>query len=121
MPEQIDDLKPCRGCRVEPGTPHEEACDRASCPECGQQLFMCDEHDDASRPAIWHGIDPLDEVARQLNWWTVFPGIDRLVEDSPRVLLAAAYGQITWDPQTQRYTIGQIDNTVLDQHSDRAL
>jgi hypothetical protein len=110
----------CLGCVVAPGNPHGEDCDHAVCPDCGEQLLFHDcEHwpEDAegpNRPALWHGVDPRAEVARTLNWWTTAVGVDRLVEDYTRVLFATALGQVTWDPQAQRYVIGQVDNAALD-------
>jgi hypothetical protein len=108
------DLEECCGCRAMPGGDHGEGCDHARCPECGEQLIQCGDHADSDRPARWHGVDQRAEVARELNWWTTAVGIDYLVEDYTRVLFAAALGQITWDPQAQRYVIGQIDNARLD-------
>lgn len=108
------ELHDCYGCGAAPGANHDEECDRARCPDCGEQLIMCDEHEDCDRPARWHGIDQRAEVAQRLDWWTTAAGIDHLVEDYTRVLFADALGQITWDPQAQRYVIGQIDEAAID-------
>lgn len=113
-------LEECPGCRVAPGRPHDEDCDHARCPDCGEQLIYhdCqlwpDDADGPSRAAIWHGIDPKAEVAHTANWWTTAVGIDHLVEDFTRVSWAIALNQVTWNPQTQRYDIGQLDNAELD-------
>jgi hypothetical protein len=113
-------LHPCYGCGVEPGQAHEDGCDHACCPDCGEQLIFhdCDtwdpEAEGPDRPALWHGIDPRKEVAQVLNWWTTHARIDHLVEDYTRVLFADALHQITWDPRGQKYVIGQIDNAELD-------
>jgi hypothetical protein len=107
-------LEKCLGCPATPGEDHGEWCDHARCPECGEQLIQCDEHEDSDRPARWHGIDQRAEVAQQLDWWTTAVGIDHLVEDYTRVLFANALGMITWDPEAQRYVIGQIDNAGLE-------
>lgn len=106
-------LHNCPGCRVPPDADHGDGCGHALCPECGEQRIFHDEHD-AARPSRWHGISPADEVAQKLGWWRTFPGIDHLVEDDNRVGFAADLGQITWDPEAQRYRIGQIDEAALD-------
>lgn len=103
----------CLGCGAAPGASHGEWCDHARCPECGEQLIACGEHADSDRPARWHGVDQRAEVARVLGWWTTATGIGHLVEDCTRVLFAVVLGQVTWDPQTQRYVIGKIDETAL--------
>ena len=115
-------LEVCPGCLVNPGQFHEEDCDHACCPDCGEQLIYheCTEWpEDAigpDRPALWHGIAPSTEVAHTLNWWTDGKeyGEDHPVEDYTRVLCADALGQITWNPKTQRYDIGRIDSAELD-------
>lgn len=107
-------LENCYGCGVAPETPHGKSCDHAMCPDCGDQLIQCDEHeDDPARPAIWHGVDPAVEVARKLGWWTVAAGLPDPVEDSTRVMYAKALHQITWNKETQRYDIGTIDEVEL--------
>lgn len=108
------ELENCMGCGARPGTDHGEWCDHARCPECGAQLIQCDEHADSERPARWHGVDPRDEVARKLGWWTSFPGIDHLVEDDTRVRVAERLGQITWNPSAQRYDVGVINEAAID-------
>jgi hypothetical protein len=105
-------LHNCSGCGVPPGCDHEDGCDHAMCPECGQQRLMHDEHE-SSRPSRWHGIDPAAQVCRQLGWWTTAAGIDHLVEDYTRVLFAEGRG-VTWDPDAQRYRIGQVDESAID-------
>jgi hypothetical protein len=115
-------LKECPGCRVAPRKPHDEDCDHAQCPDCGEQLFMHDcEHWPArakgpNRPALWHGIDPRTEIAHSLNWWTDgrLYGVDYPVEDYNRVGFAIALKQIAWNPRTQRYDIGRINEAALD-------
>lgn len=110
------ELENCADCAAVPGAAHEDGCDWARCPCCGEQRLMLelsgDEH--TNRPAIWHGIDPKTEVAHKLNWWTTAAGIDHLVEDYTRVLYAEGLKQITWDPEAQRYAIGVIDEAALD-------
>jgi hypothetical protein len=115
------ELKDCGGCGATPGQAHGEDCDHAACPDCGEQLFMHDycerRPEDATepdRPALWHGINPRAEMAQTLNWWTTRPDVDHPVEDYTRVLVADALGQITWDPQAQKYVIGQIDEAAID-------
>lgn len=114
------DLKSCPGCLAKPGGSHGEDCDHALCPDCGEQLLFHNcEHwpedaDGPDRPALWHGVNQEAEVARKLNWWTTASGIDHLVEDYTRVLMAEGLGQVTWDRDTQRYVIGQIDEAALD-------
>ena len=105
------DLEECPGCRAAPSADHAEGCDHARCPECGEQDIMCGE---SERPARWYGIDQRAEVARKLGWWTTAVGIGHPVEDYTRVLIADALGQITWDPQAQRYVLGRIDEAALD-------
>lgn len=113
-------LEECYGCGVSPGTAHEDDCDHARCPDCGDQLFFhdCDhwpeDADGPDRPAIWHGVDPRAEVARTLGWWTTAAGIDEPVEDHIRVLTAEALGQIRWNPDKQRYDLHAIDETAID-------
>lgn len=113
-------LEPCSGCGVEPGQEHQDGCDHACCPDCGEQLIFhdCDawdpDADGPDRAALWHGIDPRKEVAQTLNWWTTHARIDHLVEDYTRVLFADALHQIAWDPHGQKYLVGQIDNAALD-------
>jgi anti-sigma regulatory factor (Ser/Thr protein kinase) len=107
-------LEQCPGCSAGPGTDHGDWCDHACCPECGEQLIACSEHAASTRPARWHGLNPKAEVARTLNWWTTAVGIDHLVEDYTRVLFAIALGQVVWDPQAQRYDIGQVDEAAID-------
>lgn len=115
------DLETCYGCGAAPQSYHQEHCDWARCPDCGEQLLLhdCDHWpDDADGPdrsAIWHGITPSDEVAQACNWWTTAVGIDHLVEDDIRVLIANHLRQITWNPREQRYDIGDIDNAAIDQ------
>jgi hypothetical protein len=115
----------CAACGATPGENHGDHCDWARCPDCGDQLLMhwCDHWSDGvdtpDRPAVWHGVDPRDEVARTLNWWTTAVGIDHLVEDTTRVLVASALGQITWDRDNQRYVIGAIDETEIDRSLTR--
>jgi hypothetical protein len=94
------ELKRCLGCLAAPNTTHSDGCDWARCPDCGEQLILCCEHDDPTRPAMWHGVDPRDEVARQLGWWTTVVGIDRPVGDATRVVIAHALGQLTWNKET---------------------
>lgn len=114
-------LEECPGCRVAPGQQHDEDCDHAACPDCGEQLLLHEcEHwaQDAEGPdraAVWHGIDPRTELARTLNWWTTAAGFDHLVEDYTRVVFAIALEQVTWDREAQRYVIGEIDEPRLDQ------
>lgn len=112
-------LKDCRGCGVTPGENHRETCDHAACPDCGEQLTMDFCSHRPGRPAIWHGVDPSDEVARALNWWTTATGIDRPVEHYVRVLHAVALKQVNWNPHTQRYDIGEIDNAEIDRSMAR--
>jgi hypothetical protein len=107
-----DDLQTCPGCGAAPGTDHGEECGHARCPGCGEQFIGCGEHESGN--ARWHGVDQRAEVARQLGWWTTAVGIDHLVEDYTKVLFADALGQITWDPEAQRYVIGQIDEAAID-------
>lgn len=114
-------LEECPGCRVAPGQSHKDDCDHARCPDCGEQLFFHDcqewpeDADGPNRDAIWHGIDPRAEVAHTQDWWTTAVGIDHPVEDFSRVSFAEALKQITWDPNGQRYVIGDIDEQRLDQ------
>lgn len=116
----VNQLVGCPGCAAAPDTAHEEDCDHACCPDCGEQLFMhdCDEWaDDAdgpNRPAAWHGVDPTAEVAHQLGWWTTVVGINHPVEDYTRVNVAADLDMVTWDPENQRYVVGVINEGELD-------
>jgi hypothetical protein len=105
----------CCGCFAVPDTPHAEHCDHARCPECGMQRIQCDKHADSDRPAMWHGVHPDAAVARTRNWWATAVGIDEPVEDYTRVTLADALGMVTWDPDEQRYVIGDVDEARLDQ------
>lgn len=107
-------MRNCGGCGATPGTDHDEWCDWARCPGCGDQLIGCGECT-GSGPGRWHGVDPRAEVARRLAWWTAAVGIDHLVEDYTRVLFAEALGQIAWNPQSQRYDIGDIDEAAIDE------
>lgn len=113
------DAEECPGCRAAPGSAHHDECDHALCPDCGDQLFlhMCEFWDDdaesPNRPALWHGVDQRARVAHQHNWWTTAVGINHLVEDYTRVLFAIGLGQITWEPESQTYAIGQIDEAAL--------
>ena len=113
-------LEKCYGCAVEPGTAHKDGCDHARCPDCGQQLLFhdCDywlkDADGPNRPAMWHGMSPSEEVARQLSWWTTATGLDHPVEDHMRVSVAEDLGHITWNPRTQRYDIHTIDEQAID-------
>ena len=109
----------CPGCHAAPHKSHDDWCDHARCPECGEQLIQCDEHD-SSRRARWHGVDQRAEVARKLSWWTTAVGIDHLVEDYTRVLFASALGMITWDAKDQCYAIGQVDEAGLDAAIERS-
>jgi hypothetical protein len=113
MKETSTGLETCPGCSAAPGTVHGDWCDHARCPECGEQLAGCGEHEDSDRLAVWHGVDQRAEVARTLGWWTTAAGIDHLVEDYTRVLFADGLGQITWDPEAQRYVTGQIDEAAI--------
>jgi hypothetical protein len=114
------ELEDCPGCLAAPSESHGEDCDHARCPDCGEQLLFHDcEHwdedaDGPTRPALWHGVDQRAEVARILGWWTTAAGMDRLVEDYTRVLFADALGQTAWNPRTQRYDIGAVDEAALD-------
>lgn len=116
----------CPDCQVEPGQNHEEGCDYAQCPDCGEQLLLHEcEHweEDAEgpdRPPKWHGVAPRAEVARTMNWWTTHVGIDHLVEDYTRVLYAIVLGQVVWDRQEQRYTFGWIDEAAIDASMTKA-
>jgi hypothetical protein len=114
MNETAAGLETCPGCSAAPGTVHGEECGHARCPECGEQRIGCEVHEEGDRPARWHGLDQQAEVARKLNWWTVATGIDHLVEDYTRVVFAGGLGQITWDPEAQRYVVGQIDEAAID-------
>ncbi|NUR59411.1 MAG: hypothetical protein HOV87_12195 [Catenulispora sp.] len=113
----MNDKTRCPGCQVAPGHAHEDTCAHARCPACGEQALTDDC--DTDQPALWHGVDQRAEVARALNWWTTAPGVDHLVEDYTRVLFAIAYDQIAWEPQAQRYVIGQIDEAMLDRVAGR--
>lgn len=116
------ELTECPGCGAAPGTDHADAglCDHARCPECGEQLIMCGEHEDCERPARWHGVDQRAEVARNLGWQTTAVGIGHPVEDYERVLFAEDLGQVTWNPETQRYDIGRIDEAAIDEAGRQA-
>lgn len=72
------------------------------------------------RSALWHGYDQQAWVARTLGWWTTAAGIDHLVEDYTRVMYAVSLGQVTWDRDTQAYTIGSIDEAMLDRALERS-
>lgn len=96
-------LEKCVGCPALPGEAHGDRCDHARCPECGEQLESCFDHEDSERPALWHGIDQRAEVAQARDWWTTAVGIDHLVEDYTRVLYAIARDEVEWDPEAQRY------------------
>lgn len=117
----MTDAEECPGCRMAAGTAHQDECDHAWCPDCGEQLFLhvCefwdDENDGPDRPALWHGVDQRAQVARQHGWWTTAVGIDHPVEDYTRVLFAIGLGQIIWEPRSQTYIVGQIDEAALDQ------
>ncbi|HEX6359507.1 hypothetical protein [Actinophytocola sp.] len=111
-------LTNCNGCRVAPGTDHTDTCDHARCPACGEQRAMCDEHDDA-RAALWHGVDQRAAVARQFGWWKDVVGLSRRYEDDTRVLFAEGLGQVTWNPVTQAYDVGTIDEAALDDAMQR--
>lgn len=122
MTDTILPLEVCPGCRVAPDNPHDEHCDHARCPDCGEQLIFhsCEkwqlaDADGPDRPAMWHGVAPGAEVARIRGWWTTAVGIDYLVEDDTRVTIAVALKMVTWDPAGQRYIIGEIDEARLDQ------
>lgn len=118
-PDKITDkdADTCPGCGAAPGTDHDYAggypCDWARCPECGREQQLTCPHG-SDRPAMWHGIDPRFEVARNLGWWTTAAGIDHLMEDSTRVLAAEVLGQIRWDREAQRYVVGEIDEAAID-------
>lgn len=116
-------LKDCPGCDAAPGEPHRlKGCAHAACPDCGEQLIMHDDvceqrpedADGPDRAPLWHGVDPRAEIARTLNWWTTITGVDKPIENDNRVLFAIWLGQIVWDPEAQRYTVGTIDETALD-------
>src|SRR5699024_6887795 len=99
-------LEECPGCQVAVGMTHDNDCDHARCPDCGEQLFFhdCDhwpeDADGPDRPAMWHGVDPRIEVARARDWWTTISMLtgSEEAEDCTRVLIAEALGQITWNP-----------------------
>lgn len=110
-PAILRTLTSCPGCRVIPGEYHEKMCDHALCPECGDQDIACGE---SSRPALWHGASQAAQVARELNWWTYANDLGRFIEDHARVITAEMLGQITWNPDLQRYSIGMIDESELD-------
>lgn len=108
-------MRNCYGCQAAPGQDHGIYCDQALCPDCGEFSEECPGDDecpggDSGQPAVWHGIDPVEEVAHQLNWWIT----PTCIADTSRVIAAIALDQITWDPGTQRYTVGAIDNARLD-------
>jgi len=117
--QPVADAEPCCGCQAAPGTAHDEDCTHAQCPDCGEQLYMheCELDPNGNgpgRPALWHGLDQRARVARELGWWTAVVGIDHLVEDYSRVVVAVALGQVVWDRQAQAYVIGHIDKRELD-------
>lgn len=108
-------LETCPGCLANVDSPHGDGCDHAKCPGCGEQLIFHDcEVGGQDQPAIWHGVDPRAEVARELNWWTTAVGIDHLVEDYTRVVVAVAMDMVRWNPDTQRHDIGTVDNAEID-------
>ena len=104
-------LQVCAECAVAPGQAHEEDCDHASCPECGEQLLLHDEHRQ-TRPALWSGIDPREQMARELGWWTVRAEAG-LVEDFDSVTEARVRGYVEWDPVQQRYRKGRISGETV--------
>lgn len=93
--------KECPGCRAEPDTPHEDDCDHAHCPGCGEQLLL---HDcgDSDRPSIWHGIRPDEEAAITADMWFFHsaPDIRRYVPDCARARM-----QLDWDASDQRFRV----------------
>lgn len=94
-------LEECLGCRVQPGEYHDDGCDHAHCPGCGEQLLL---HDcgDSDRPSIWRGIDP-DEAAAvrgNLFYWHPAPDIQRWVPDGTR-----ARALYEWDPTEQKFLV----------------
>jgi hypothetical protein len=114
------ELHDCYGCGAKPGTDHEDGCGHADCPECGTQLIQCFDHEASGRPARWHGINAQAEVAQGLGWWTTAVGIDHLVPDYTRVLFARVLGQVTWNPEAQRYDVGRIDEAAIDEAGRRS-
>jgi predicted RNA-binding Zn-ribbon protein involved in translation (DUF1610 family) len=95
------ELPTCQGCDVEAGEEHGEECVQARCPECGEQRLGRCAHD-PDQPALWHGVDPLTEVAREQGWWLREQG-EPAVEDHPRAKEAVRRGYVVWHSQAQRY------------------
>lgn len=98
-------LTPCPDCGVEPGTRHEDGCDVSRCPECGEQALQCEEHSESGQSA-WTGSWPGDVECREWDWWTSVThpdGTTEMTADLNRLARAAAFGEVRWDKQTERY------------------
>lgn len=89
----------CGGCGAEPGKPHQDDCDWAHCPGCGEQLLL---HDcgGSDRPSLWPGMRPDEIAARDLDiwYWHPAPDINTWVPDTTRAGACCA-----WDPIKQRF------------------
>lgn len=113
-----DDLKAknCGDCGVAPGQPHIDGCDVARCIECGWQRIGCDHEDsDDGWGAIWTGEWPGDVECREFGFWCLDkcaegkgwvpcpPGTPGAREDLNRLSHAAAFGEVIWSVNRQRF------------------
>jgi hypothetical protein len=73
----------CPDCVVVPGAQHEEGCDVARCPLCGQQDLGCTEQvgeDDPTSPMVC-GNTGQERTPGDMTVWTgVWPGVEECIE-----------------------------------------
>lgn len=96
---ELDLTEECPGCRVTPGEHHDDECDHAHCPGCGEQLLM---HDcgDSDRPSLWHGDNPAAIKAHELGWMEKHPA-PNISGPVPQEAYVRALRD--WDPTTQTW------------------
>lgn len=62
----------CPDCGVDEGRPHDDGCDVAICPTCGQQVLSHDE-DHLAPQTYWTGFWPGTIECRERGWYVVGP------------------------------------------------
>lgn len=70
------ELRTCGDCGALPGYAHDNNCDVARCPLCGEQRLQCYIHKRSKIPSIWTGIYPGEVECIEYGLWSKFVYID---------------------------------------------
>jgi hypothetical protein len=102
-------VETCWDCGAKVGEPCLDLCDVACCLVTGRQRLSCGEDHDCGR-YVFTGWWPGVRECREFGWYIDnVPGFDGPTEDLNRLAIAAAYGEIRWDREAQRYRMVDQD------------